>query len=51
MPKSHYQSTSLFMAYDEFCIFVNKMHDLIGFGINSNSPLVSASLVDTRMPW
>ena len=49
MPKSCYQSIGLFISCDKFYVLINKIHDLIGFGMNSNLFLLSVNLVDAYM--
>ena len=51
MPKSFCQSIGLFMACDEFYTLINEIHDVFGFGMNSNLFLHSVSLVGAAMPW
>ena len=49
MPMSCYQRINQFMACDEFGALINDIHNLIGFGMNSNLSLVSIGLVDGGM--
>ena len=51
MPKSYYQSIDLCMACDKFCAFINEIHNVIGFSMNSCLSLVSISLLVAGMPW
>ena len=50
MLKSYNQSIGLFMAFDDFCTFVNKICDLISFSMNSNFSSAPINLVDAGMP-
>ena len=51
MLKSCYKSIGLLMAYDNSYALINKICNLISFGMNSNLSLVSVSLVSIDTPW
>ena len=51
MPKSCYQSSSQFIACDEFLIIVNVICNLFDVGINSNLSQASVSLVGAGILW
>ena len=51
MPMSHYQSIGQFMNCNEFCAFVNKVLNLVGFSMNSYLSLVLVHLLDAGIHW